>query len=84
MEYVKRARQAASSTSAEFLPFGHGKHACPGRFFAASELKLILGYMVMNYDVEMLEKRPDDLYIGASRLPPMAAKIRRCRRKKTA
>jgi len=76
IEYVKRASRAASTTSAEFLPFGHGKHACPGRFFAASELKLILGYMVMNFDIEMLDERPADLYIGAARLPPMAAKIR--------
>ncbi|KAK9793678.1 putative Cytochrome P450 [Seiridium cardinale] len=74
IEYVQRARQAAATTSPEFLPFGHGKHACPGRFFAATELKLILGYMIMNYDIEMLEKRPEDIYAGAARLPPMAAK----------
>lgn len=83
VEYVKRARQAAPTTSAEFLPFGHGKHACPGRFFAASELKLIIGYMVMNYDIEMLDKRPADIYAGTARLPPMAAKIRVRRRKNT-
>ncbi|KAI0132893.1 cytochrome P450 [Xylariales sp. AK1849] len=84
VEYVKRARQAAPTTSPEFLPFGHGKHACPGRFFAASELKLILGYMVMNYDIEMLDERPADIYAGPARLPPMAATVRVRRRKDTA
>ncbi|KAI9745014.1 MAG: hypothetical protein M1818_001292 [Claussenomyces sp. TS43310] len=84
VEYVERARQAAATTSAEFLPFGHGKHACPGRFFAASEMKLILGYIVMNYDIEFLEERPADIYAGIARLPPMAAKIRVRRRKNTA
>jgi cytochrome P450 len=84
VEYVKRARQAASITSAEYLAFGHGKHACPGRFFAASEMKLILGYMVMNYDIEILDKRPPDIFAGVARLPPMAAKIRVRRRMNTA
>ena len=83
IEYVKRARQATPTTSAEFLAFGHGKHACPGRFFAASEMKLILGYMVMNYDIEMLDKRPPDIFAGVARLPPMAAEIRVRRRKNT-
>jgi cytochrome P450 len=81
VEYAKRARQAAPTTSAEYLAFGHGKHACPGRFFAASEMKLILGHMVMNYDIEILDKRPPDIFAGVARLPPMAAKIRVRRRK---
>jgi cytochrome P450 len=81
---ARRTRLATPTTTAEFLAFGHGKHACPGRFFAASELKLILGYMVMNYDIEMLDERPPDIYAGVARLPPMAAKIRVRRRKNTA
>lgn len=80
VEYVKRARQAAPTTNAEFLPFGHGKHACPGRFFAVGQLKLILGYMVMNYDIEMLDKRPSDIFIGVAKLPPLTSKIRIRRR----
>lgn len=80
VEFIKRARQAAPTTTAEFLPFGHGKHACPGRFFAVTEMKLILGYMVMNYDIEMLDERPADIYAGVAKLPPMASKIRVRRR----
>jgi len=40
------------STSVEWLPFGHGKHACPGRFFAANEVKMMFAHFVMNYDVK--------------------------------
>ncbi|KAF9874206.1 cytochrome P450 [Colletotrichum karsti] len=38
------------STSPEHLGFGHGQHACPGRFFAANEIKIILCHMLMKYD----------------------------------
>lgn len=31
--------------------FGYGKHACPGRFFAGNELKLILVKMLEKYEI---------------------------------
>jgi cytochrome P450 len=68
------------STSADYLSFGHGRHACPGRFFAANELKLLLAYMVLNYDIEPLEKRPDGKWVGTVCLPDMKATIKVRRR----
>lgn len=38
------------STSPEHLAFGHGKHSCPGRFFAANEVKIILVFLLVKYD----------------------------------
>ncbi|OGE47195.1 hypothetical protein PENARI_c056G12104 [Penicillium arizonense] len=53
------------TTSPEHLAFGHGNHACPGRFFAASEIKVILVYLLMNYDWKLTsEGRPNDLAFG--------------------
>ncbi|KAI0721404.1 cytochrome P450 [Cerioporus squamosus] len=46
------AAQAFTHTSAKWLAFGHGKHACPGRFFAADELKGLIAYIVLNYDIK--------------------------------
>ncbi|KAF2491532.1 cytochrome P450 [Lophium mytilinum] len=40
-----------------FLGFGLGRHACPGRFFSAHELKLLLAYIALNYDIQPLEER---------------------------
>jgi cytochrome P450 len=78
-DYIKRANLSFVSTSPIYQAFGHGKHACPGRFFAANELKLLLAYMVINYEFQYLETRPPSKWMGASVLPPMTAtvKIRR-------
>lgn len=64
------------TTSEIFLPFGHGRHACPGRFFVSLEMKLILAYMVLNYDVEPLVSRPPHKWFGQSSIPPMKATIK--------
>lgn len=64
------------TTSDVFLPFSHGRHACPGRFFVSLEMKLLLAYMVMNYDVEPLKSRPPNVWFGQSSLPPMKATIK--------
>ena len=42
-----------TSTSPSFLAFGHGPHACPGRFFVAYEMKLLLAHIVLGYDLKM-------------------------------
>ncbi|ORY68968.1 cytochrome P450 [Pseudomassariella vexata] len=83
VEYVTRARNAFATTSNEYLAFGHGRGACPGRFFAANELKLLLGHLLLNYEFEMQEKRPKNMWFGLNRVPPMTANIKIRRREKT-
>ncbi|KAG2085392.1 cytochrome P450 [Suillus discolor] len=34
-----------ASTSASYIPFGYGHHACPGRFFASSVMKAMMAYL---------------------------------------
>ncbi|KAJ2985895.1 hypothetical protein NUW58_g5290 [Xylaria curta] len=43
------------STSTDALGFGHGLHACPGRFFAANELKIALIHLLLKYDLKPTE-----------------------------
>ncbi|KAK6859215.1 hypothetical protein PG995_005068 [Apiospora arundinis] len=81
--YVQRARQAWATTSPEFVAFGHGRHACPGRFFASTELKLLLAYTVLHYDFEHLEKRPSNSFFAASLVPPMKETVKMTRRAHT-
>ncbi|KAJ9611675.1 hypothetical protein H2200_004859 [Cladophialophora chaetospira] len=80
-EYIKKANLSFVSTSPTYHPFGHGRHACPGRFFAANELKLLLAYMIMNYEFEPLMKRPPSKWIGTSLVPPLTDTVRIRRRK---
>ncbi|KAI0885396.1 cytochrome P450 [Annulohypoxylon maeteangense] len=38
------------TTSPSYTLFGHGQHACPGRFFAANEVKIALCHLLLKYD----------------------------------
>ncbi|KAL2847551.1 cytochrome P450 [Aspergillus pseudoustus] len=73
------------STSPDNLPFGHGKHACPGRFLVDFELKMIIAYVLTHYDVkfpaEYHDKRPENKWLTEAIVPPPGAKILIKRRK---
>ena len=58
-----------SATSTDFLSFGHGRHGCPGRFFAAAELKLMLALVVMKYDVKLEGPHPENLWVVTACVP---------------
>ncbi|TDZ33638.1 Cytochrome P450 monooxygenase BOA7 [Colletotrichum spinosum] len=38
----------AATTGADNLPFGHGAHSCPGRFFAVAEMKVVLCHLLLD------------------------------------
>ena len=70
------------STGPEHLGFGHGVHACPGRFLASMEVKITLSYILMNYDLECAtNKVPKPLINGMEFMSNPAAKLRVRRRK---
>lgn len=53
-------------TSKEHIGFGYGVHACPGRFFASNEIKILLVHLLMKYDFKFEEEqtRPKSLELG--------------------
>ncbi|KAI1608962.1 putative cytochrome P450 [Exophiala viscosa] len=79
-DYIKQANLSFVSTSPTYHAFGHGRHACPGRFFAANELKLLLAHMLLKYEFEMLPSRPESKWLGTALVPPMKATIKIRRR----
>lgn len=53
------------STSPEHLGFGHGQQACPGRFFAANKVKVVLTHLLLAYDFRLpAGQTPQDLLLG--------------------
>lgn len=73
------------TTGPDFMAFGHGKHACPGRFLIDFELKMIMAYVLKNYDIRFPEsyggKRPPNTWVAEAVFPPDGAKIQVKRRK---
>ncbi|KAI0518117.1 cytochrome P450 monooxygenase [Xylaria bambusicola] len=69
------------TTSVDHIGFGHGKHACPGRFFAANELKIALCHLLLKYDWKLAPGTPtDDVNMGFSqRVNPFTKVL--CRRR---
>ncbi|KAL0262446.1 hypothetical protein SLS55_001414 [Diplodia seriata] len=49
------------TTSAEHMGFGHGQHACPGRFFASNEIKIAVAHLLLKYDWKFEGEQPRSL-----------------------
>ncbi|RUS23046.1 cytochrome P450 [Endogone sp. FLAS-F59071] len=48
--FVNKAKQA-SKVGPDYLKFGMGKHACPGRFFAIQEIKTLVSLLISKYRI---------------------------------
>lgn len=79
------AKNAFVTTSPQYLPFGHGKHACPGRFMVDFELKMIMAHLLTHYDLawpeDYLGKQPPSVWQAELSVPPPGARVLVRRRK---
>ena len=66
-----------TTTSANYLTFGHGKHACPGRFFVTEEMKILLTFIILQYDIKYPEgqSRPANIQRGEALVPDLTRKL---------
>ncbi|EKM52835.1 uncharacterized protein PHACADRAFT_212040 [Phanerochaete carnosa HHB-10118-sp] len=73
----KSVQPRLTITSPDYVTFGHGKHACPGRFFTSDELKAMLAYIVVNHNVksEYEGVRPENLRRGLTNYPNDTARV---------
>nr|XP_036582281.1 ent-kaurene oxidase [Colletotrichum truncatum]KAF6790941.1 ent-kaurene oxidase [Colletotrichum truncatum] len=72
------ANNQFTSVSETSLAFGYGRNACPGRFFAANEIKMILATTILNYDLKMPDgctARYDNLTVGSQLVPDPSKSI---------
>lgn len=63
------------STSPEHLGFGHGSHACPGRFFASNEIKIAAAHLLVKYDWKWVGEPPLASLLESEWLPDPEARI---------
>ncbi|KAK2687474.1 Cytochrome P450 monooygenase 3 [Fusarium oxysporum] len=54
----QESHHQAATTGPDYLIFNHGKHACPGRFFAICEIKMILIELLAKYDFRLEDGKP--------------------------
>ena len=74
-DVLKERNLASVATSPSHLVFGHGRHACPGRFFAIFEVKLMLAHLILNYDIKPVPKRPSNMWIHDLQVVNTTAKL---------
>jgi len=72
------------------LNFGHGNHACPGRFFASNEIKVVLIELLKSWDFRFkgdleakggVDRRPKNMYSDVLCVPDTQAELEFKRRK---
>ncbi|KAL9630381.1 MAG: hypothetical protein Q9164_006444 [Protoblastenia rupestris] len=65
------------TTGIDNLDFGHGTHACPGRFFASNEIKTILIHLLEHYDFKFKhgQERPESLWTPGGYHPDPSIRI---------
>ncbi|KAI1778213.1 cytochrome P450 [Hypoxylon cercidicola] len=55
-----------------FHVWGTGRMACPGRYYATAVMKVILGQIIMNYDIELVNRDAPRWFTWRSSMLPSA------------
>ncbi|KAI9039701.1 cytochrome P450 [Aspergillus affinis] len=65
-----------SATNSEHVAFGIGRSLCPGRFMAASEIKIVISRLLLDYDIRLAEGyKPRVIHYGFEMLSDPLAKV---------
>lgn len=78
-----KPRDQYAASNMRSMAFGYGRHACPGRFFASHEIKMIMAYLLLNYEFRFPDghqQRPHSTAVETQLLPSEDAIV--CLRKK--
>jgi len=71
---VIKKKKTFVTTGQNYLRFGHGNNACPGRFFVSQEIKLILSMILIDYDVKLADI-PKPRYFAVHKMLDLKARI---------
>ena len=65
----KDARKPLVTLDDTFLTFGYSRTGCPGRWFGAHLMKVMIAFMVLNYDIEVIKEKRKMVEIMEFRFP---------------
>lgn len=70
-------RFTAGQTNAASLSFGYGSQACPGRYFAVAEIKLVLMRLLLDFEFRHPDgkTRPQTMYADENVFMDPGAKL---------
>ncbi|KAL2284627.1 hypothetical protein FJTKL_08726 [Diaporthe vaccinii] len=70
-------RYQLTSITKTQLQFGSGRHACPGRWFAAHQNKLVVAAVIQQYDIKFKdgEGRPKGILFQTNQFPDPKAEV---------
>jgi len=71
-------RHGFATIDSHYLPFGAGRHACAGRFFAATVLKIMIAHILLNYDIKFppgTVGRPANIMFNGATIPDAKTRI---------
>lgn len=74
---ILAGQQQYTAANLTNMSWGYGKHACPGRWFADVEIKMILIQLLLDFDFKFLpgKERPASLEFETQNLPDKAATV---------
>ncbi len=78
VENRNRSKAYFTALSDEMLHFGAGAHACPGRFFAAHQIKVMLVEMLRRYEMKFpdgCQGRPPNKLHNFATMPDHEAEV---------
>ncbi|KKZ63170.1 hypothetical protein EMCG_02466 [[Emmonsia] crescens] len=76
---VEAAGTHALVSTSQLLSFGRGRNACPGRFLVDFEVKMIVSYLLLEYDIRLPEEyggqRPQNRWLAEASVIPKDARV---------
>lgn len=65
-----------TTTGTDNINFGHGIWACPGRHFASAQMKVVMAYLLRNYDFKLEgQEKPKQQHFGLAIIPDAEANV---------
>jgi len=72
----KMLQKTMVTTGTDYHLFGHGRHPCPGRFFASHEMKLMFAILLLRYDISLVPgTKPKEIYVATMSLPDTTMEV---------